>query len=67
MDQLQSVASVSQRLIAPKTWLGSEAINLLHIISELLSLVEQMNKSLASHVHGNTPLPSNSHEFLIVH
>ncbi|WLH70972.1 hypothetical protein [Pseudomonas sp. FP2309] len=59
----KSVASVSQRLIAPKTWLGSEAINLLHIISELLSLVEQMNKSLASHVHGNTPLPSNSHEF----
>ncbi|WP_226454868.1 phage baseplate assembly protein V [Pseudomonas sp. AF03-9] len=56
----ESVASVGQRLVAPKTWLGSEGVNVLQVLCDLLDLVQQMNIQLASHTHGPTPVPSNS-------
>jgi hypothetical protein len=59
----RSVANVSQRLQAPKTWLGSEEVNVLQVLCDLLDLVEQMNTQLASHTHGPTPPPSNSAAF----
>lgn len=59
----QSFAEVSQRLVAPKTWLGSEEINMLHLLSELLNLVQQMNIQLASHTHGPSPVPGNAAAF----
>jgi len=59
----RSVAKVSQRLQAPKTWLGSEGVNVLQVLCNLLNLVEQMNIQLASHTHGPTPVPSNAAEF----
>lgn len=54
-----SVASVSQRLQSPKTWLGSEGVNVLQVLCELLDLVEGMNRQLATHTHvpGPTPAP----------
>ncbi|MGY2226477.1 hypothetical protein ACW9IK_27595 [Pseudomonas gingeri] len=57
----QSVASVSQRLQAPKTWLGSESVNVLQILCDLLDLVQQMNAQLAAHTHlpGPTPSPAD--------
>lgn len=45
----ESVAGISQRLQAPKTWLGSESINVLQILSDLIALVDQMNVQLAAH------------------
>lgn len=59
----KSVAAVSQRLVAPKTWLGSEGVNVLQVLCDLLDLVQQMNVQLASHTHGPTPPPANSAEF----
>ena len=59
----KSVAGVSQRLQAPKTWLGSENVNVLQVLCELLDLVEKMNIQLTSHTHGPTPPPSNAEEF----
>ncbi|NVZ36970.1 hypothetical protein HX786_02710 [Pseudomonas sp. 21615526] len=59
----QSVAAVSQRLVAPKTWLGSEGVNVLRVLCDLLDLVEQMNSQLASHTHGPTPPPGNAAAF----
>lgn len=59
----KSVAKVSQRLQAPKTWLGSEGVNVLQVVCDLLDLVEQMNVQLASHVHGPSPQPNNSGAF----
>ena len=59
----KSVAAVSQRLVAPKTWLGSEGVNVLQVLCDLLDLVQQMNAQLASHTHGPTPIPSNAGEF----
>jgi len=59
----ESVAAVSQRWVAPKTWLGSEEVNVLQVLCSLLDLVQQMNAQLASHNHGPTPPPSNADVF----
>jgi hypothetical protein len=47
----ESVAGVNQRLVAPKTWLGSESINVLQVLCDLLDLVQQMNLHIAEHTH----------------
>ncbi|WP_216891438.1 hypothetical protein [Pseudomonas putida] len=59
----RSVAKVSQRLQAPKTWLGSEGVNVLQLLCDLLDLVQEMNVQLAIHTHGPTPIPSNAVAF----
>ena len=59
----KSVAAVSQQLVAPKTWLGSESVNVLKVLCDLLELVERMNMQIAVHVHGPSPTPSNFSEF----
>lgn len=59
----KSVAAVSQRLVAPKNWLGSEKVNVLQVLCDLLDLVQQMNVQLASHTHGATPVPNNASVF----
>lgn len=60
----KSVAGVSQRLVAPKTWLGSESVNILQVLNELLDIVQLMNRGLATHSHGPTPVPTNASEFV---
>lgn len=60
----KSVAGVSQRLVAPKNWIGSESVNLFQVVCDLLDLVEQMNMQLAGHTHGPTLPPENAEEFL---
>ena len=59
----KSVAGASQRLQAPKTWLGSEGVNVLQVLCDLIDLVQQMNNQLVVHTHGPTPVPSNAGEF----
>lgn len=61
----KSVAAVSQRLVAPKTWLGSESVNVLQVFCDLLDLVQQMNTQLAAHTHlpGPTPSPTDAAVF----
>lgn len=54
----KSVAVISQRLQAPKTWLGSESVNVLQVLCDLLDLVQQMNTQLAAHTHLPGPMPS---------
>lgn len=58
-----SVAAVSQWLVSPNTWLGSEGVNVLQVLFDLLNLVQKMNLQLASHTHGVSPLPINSAGF----
>ena len=57
----KSVAGVSQQLQAPQTWLGSDTVNVLQVLYDLIELVSQMNSQLAGHVHtpGPTPGPSD--------
>ncbi len=59
----RSVTNVSQHLQAPKTWLGSEGVNVLQVLCDLLDLVEQMNTQIAGHVHGSSPTPTNAAAF----
>ncbi|OHW39792.1 hypothetical protein [Pseudomonas sp. 06C 126] len=59
----KSVASVSQRLVAPKNHIGSESVNIFQILCDLLKLVEHMNSQIAAHTHGPTPAPSNAVAF----
>ena len=56
----ESVASVSQRLIAPTTWLGSESTNVLRILCELIDLVELTNAQIAVHTHAPGQIPGNA-------
>jgi len=67
LEQIQglrrTIVSVSQRLQAPKTWLGSEGLNVLQVLCNLLDIVEQMNLELAGHAHGPSPVPNNAPAF----
>ncbi|MNF00060.1 hypothetical protein D3C80_1988230 [compost metagenome] len=61
----KSVTAISQSLKAPRTWLGSEGVNVLQVLCDLLDLVEQMNTQLAGHTHvpGPTPSPGDAAAF----
>ena len=54
-----------RRSLAPKTWLGSEGVNVLKILCDLLDLVQEMNVQLAGHTHvpGPTPSPTDATGF----
>ncbi|MBD9586727.1 hypothetical protein IB254_06565 [Pseudomonas sp. PDM03] len=54
----ESAAGISQRLQAPRTWLGSEEVNALQVLCDLIDLVHRMNTQLAIHTHVPGPLPS---------
>ena len=60
----KSVAGVSLHLQAPKTWLGSERVNVLQVMCDLLDLVQDMNTQIAGHVHGSSPVPSTAINFI---
>lgn len=59
----ESVAAISQHMVAPKTWLGSEETNVLQVLCDLLNLVQEMNVLLAEHTHGPSPAPANALAF----
>jgi len=59
----ESVAASGQRLVAPTTWLGSNGVNVLQVLCDLLDLVEQMNTAIAAHKHGPSPPADNAAEF----
>lgn len=61
----ESVTAISQRLQAPKTWLGSSGVNVLQVLCDLIDLVEAMNIQLATHTHvpGPTPSPADANQF----
>jgi hypothetical protein len=59
----KSLSAVSQRLVAPKNHMGSEAVNIFKVVCDLLGVVEQMNIQLATHTHASTPVPSNASAF----
>ncbi len=55
----ESITSESQRLQAPKNWVGSGGVNIFQVVCDLPDLVQDMSIQLAAHTHGTTPLPSN--------
>ncbi|QLG94895.1 hypothetical protein HZF02_24460 [Pseudomonas yamanorum] len=59
----KSVAAVSQRLQAPKNWIGSEGVNLFQVVCDTLDLLQQMNTQLAAHTHVPGQPPGNAAAF----
>lgn len=55
----KSVVGVSQCMQAPKTWLGSDSINVLKVLCDVINLLENMNTAVADHTHGAALSPSN--------
>lgn len=53
----------SRRSLAAKTWLGSEGVNVLQVLVDLIDLVVQMNTDIAEHVHQSSPPPTNAAAF----
>ena len=53
----KSVAEVSQRLESPKTWIGSDRVNVMQVLADLIELVSQMNSQLVSHGHSPGAVP----------
>lgn len=49
-----------RRSVAEKTWMGSEGVNVLQVLCDLLDLVTAMNAQLAGHTHVPGPEPSPS-------
>jgi hypothetical protein len=54
----RSVVKVSQRIQAPKNWIGSADVNLFQVVCDMLDLLHQMNVQLAAHTHSPGPSPS---------
>ncbi|MGE1174802.1 hemagglutinin repeat-containing protein [Pseudomonas sp. BW7P1] len=54
----ESVVSISQRMQAPKNWIGSQGVNLFQVVCDMLDLIQQMNLQLATHTHVPGPTPS---------
>ncbi len=53
----------ARRSIATTTWLGSESVNVLQVLCDLIDLVVLMNIDLAEHTHGPSPVPTNAGAF----
>lgn len=58
-EQIQGI----RRSIAPKTWLGSEGVNVLQVLCDLIDVVQDMNLQIAAHVHASSPPPNNAAAF----
>lgn len=56
-----------RRSIAAQSWVGSESVNALQILCDLLRLVEQMSLQLAAHTHipGPDPSPADAAAFRV--
>ena len=61
-DLLERVKGARQS-IAAKTWLGSEGVNVLQVLCDLIDLVIQTNTDIAGHMHGSSPVPTNAASF----
>lgn len=53
----KSVAGQSQRLVAPKSHVGSENVNIFRVLCDTLDLLEQMATQIAAHVHPQVGQP----------
>ncbi len=54
----------ARRSVAARTWLGSESVNVLQVLCDLIDLVMQMNSDISSHQHSSSPPPNNAASFV---
>ncbi|MES2869604.1 MAG: hypothetical protein V4749_08540 [Pseudomonadota bacterium] len=62
----KSVTGVSQNFKSPKTWLGSEGVNVLQVVCDLINVVIDMNTEIAIHQHGSSQVPGNQAAFTLM-
>lgn len=58
------VSEVSLQLQAPKVWIGSDSLNLIRVVCDILDLLQQMNGHLAEHTHESTTVPTSASAFI---
>ncbi|MEE4222146.1 hypothetical protein V2I93_13560 [Pseudomonas viridiflava] len=63
----QSLAKESQRLQAPKSWVGSSSVNIFQIVGDTLELLHQVSLQVAEHVHPQVGRPPVNAEKFIGH
>ncbi|WP_342653508.1 hypothetical protein [Pseudomonas sp. F3-2] len=59
-----SMARISQRMIAPKNHVGSESVNIFQVLCDTLDLIERLAGEISSHVHGSSPTPTTAAAFI---
>lgn len=58
--------NLSPFCVAPVTWLGSEKVNVLLVLCDLLNIVKEMNLQLSAHKHSPTLPPDNADAFSVL-
>ncbi|GAA0463104.1 hypothetical protein [Aeromonas salmonicida] len=58
----RSVAGELQHFEAPRSWIGTEGTNIFRLLNQLMTVVEQLAATAASHNHGG-PGPTNAEAF----
>lgn len=53
----ESISKESQRLQAPKSWVGSGNVNIFKVLCDTLDLLQEMNTQIAAHVHPQLGAP----------
>jgi len=53
----------ARKSVAPKNWIGSESVNVLQVLCDVIDLVVQMNTDIAAHQHASSPVPTNAASF----
>ena len=50
----------ARKSVSPKSWIGSESVNVLQVLCDVIDLVIQMNTDIAGHQHASSPVPTNA-------
>lgn len=53
----------ARKSVAPTNWIGSDSVNVLQVLCDLIDLVIQMNTDIAGHQHASSPVPTNAASF----
>ncbi|RUT39793.1 hypothetical protein WG29040_05600 [Pseudomonas sp. PAMC 29040] len=50
----------ARKSVAPTNWIGSESVNVLQVLCDVIDLMIQMNSDIAGHQHASSPVPTNA-------
>ncbi|MNG74354.1 hypothetical protein D3C79_328350 [compost metagenome] len=59
----RALAGELQHFESPKSWMGSDGVNIFRLLNQLMTVVEQLAASAASHNHGGPP-PTQAETFI---
>ncbi|MQT87354.1 hypothetical protein GHN92_22660 [Pseudomonas sp. FSL R10-2964] len=53
----------ARKSVAPTNWIGSENVNVLQVLCDVIDLLIQMNTDIAGHQHASSPVPTSAAQF----